>query len=292
MTEEKKVLSKKSEESFTEDQVNSTKSKSVIQNDIFAEFDLDSIDDQPETLLKAGVHFGHQKSRRHPRMQSHIFTSRGGVSIIDLTKTREGLNLAIKFLVQVRKSGKQILFATTKKQALNLVKSAALRAGEPYVINRWLGGTFTNFPVISKRVKYLIQTEEKMTKGAFRKYTKFEQLKKQEEINKLNYKMGGLKKMTQLPGAVVVMDVKADNLVVVEARKAGVPIVAITDTNVDPSLVDYPIPGNDDAISSLRLILALLLKSIVSVSPTVKEVKKTQSKSISRGQKNTDKAKN
>ncbi len=245
-----------------------------LPTDFFADLDLDSLNDDLETLLKAGAHFGHQKSRRHPRMRPYIYTVRGGVTIIDLVKTREGLRRAAEFLSGVRRKGQGILFVTTKKQAVDLLKSAASRADEPYVVNRWLGGTFTNFSVIGKRVKYLIQTEERMAKGAFRKYTKFEQLKKQEEIDKLNRKMGGLKKMSRLPGAIVVLDVKADILAVREARRAGIPVVAITDTNVDPSLVDYPIPANDDAVSSLRLILGLLLKAIVNTKPETSKTKK------------------
>ena len=262
-----------------------------IQNDFFADFDPEKVNDDPETLLKAGVHFGHRRARRHPRMKPFIFTVRDGVTIIDLRKTQEGLRAAGKFLAEVRRSGKPILFSTTKKQAVDLLRSAAERAGEPYVINRWLGGTFTNFAVIGKRVKYLVMTEEKMAKGSFRKYTKFEQLKKKEEIDKLNRKMGGLKKMRELPGALVVLDVKADALAVAEARKAGIPVVAITDTNVDPSLVDYPVPANDDAVSSLKLLLGLMLKYLEGVTPTEKKNSRESGKATGKGAKEKTKEK-
>ncbi len=241
--------------------------KVVSVTDVFAECDVDSFSDDLESLVVAGAHFGHQKSRRHPRMIPYIFDTRGGINIIDLEQTQAGIRDAQEFLVNVRRSGKKILFVTTKQQVLDLVRSAAVRAAQPFVIDRWLGGTFTNFPMIRKRVKYLMAEQEQMEKGAFGKYTKFEQLKKSEEIEKLNNRMGGLKTMTELPGAIVVADVKSDALAVREARLAGVPVVAITDTNVNPTLVDYVIPANDDAISSLKLIFGLLVKTIVQTQP-------------------------
>lgn len=235
--------------------------------DAFADFDGAQASDALEVLLKAGVHFGHQKSRRHPRMQPYIFDVRNTVTIIDLEKTQAAIRAAQAFLVEVRRSGKPILFSTTKRQMTDLVKSAAVRGGEPYVVERWIGGTFTNLPVIRRRVKQLLKMEEDQAKGVFRKYTKLEQLRKQEEIEKLNRTMGGLKTMEDLPGALVVVDLKMDALAVREARAKGVPIVAITDTNVDPSDIDYAIPANDDAISSVRTILGLLLAPVLAVTP-------------------------
>ncbi len=258
--------------------------QSVDITDFFATADLSSYTDDLEALLKAGAHFGHQKSRRHPRMIPYIFTVRGGVTIIDLEKTQRGIRSAAEFLTSVRKSGKHILFVTTKKQMLDLLKSAANRADEPYVIERWIGGTFTNFPQIRSRVKALLKMEEDMEKGVFLKYTKLEQLRKREEIAKLNRKMGGLKKMDTLPGAIVVLDVKADALAVNEARKQGIPVVAIADTNIDVSMVDYPIPANDDAISSVKTILGLLLKALDGVVAAPPKTSKN-SKSVTRGSK-------
>ncbi len=247
--------------------------------DFFVDANVAEFDDSLEALLKAGAHFGHQKSRRHPRMMPYIFGVRGTVTIIDLEKTQQGLREAQEFLTSVRKSGKKILFVTTKKQMVDLLQSAAQRAGEPYVVERWIGGTFTNFPQIRRRVRALVRMEEDAAKGVFQKYTKLEQLKKQEEIEKLNRKMGGLKNMDTLPGAIVVVDVKSDALAVREARAAGVPVVAITDTNVDPGVVDYVIPANDDAISSVKLILGLLLKALENVVPVAPEPRDAQKRS-------------
>ncbi len=246
--------------------------KPTSMKDFFVDMQFDDIDDSLEALLKAGAHFGHQKSRRHPQMMPYIFGVRGTVTIIDLIKTQKGIREAQDFLISVRKSGKKILFVTTKKQMVDLIRSAAQRVDEPYVVERWIGGTFTNFSQIRSRVRALLKMEDDMERGSFRKYTKFEQLKKREEIEKLNRKMGGLKKMDTLPGAIVVVDVNVDALAVREARKQGIPVVAITDTNVDPRYVDYAIPANDDAISSVKLILTLLMKSIDGVAPIAPKV--------------------
>ncbi len=270
MTEEKSVTPSATEENIDNNEQPTDvaeNAKTALVSDYFANVDLDSVDDSLESLLKAGVHFGHQKSRRHPRMAPYIFGVRGMVTIIDLEKTQKGIRDAQDFLTSVRKSGKRILFVTTKKQMIDLVKSAAQRVDEPYVVRRWIGGTFTNFSQIRNRVRALIRMEEEMEKGFFRKYTKLEQLKKSEEINKLNRKMGGLKNMDDLPGAIVVVDVKKDILAVREARRQGIPVVAITDTNADPFLVDYVIPANDDALSSVKVILSLLLKAINTITP-------------------------
>ena len=221
----------------------------------FASFDFAKMDVSLEGLLKAGVHFGHLKSRRHPRMDEYIYTTRKNINILDLEKTFEKLQTAGKFLAEVVKSGKPILFVGMKKQTQDTVQSLATRLGESYVIDRWLGGTLTNFSCINSRAKYLNETHDQIGLGAFKKYTKFEQAKKNEEVEKLERKVGGIKHMGQLPGAIVIADVKEAGLVVHEARKMNIPVVGITDTNTDPSLVDYPIPGNDDALSSLRLLL-------------------------------------
>ncbi len=259
--------------------------KTSALKDFFAEMDLMQADDSLESLLKAGAHFGHQKSRRHPRMMPYIYGVRGTVTIMDLAQTQKGIRDAQKFLASVRKSGKKILFVTTKKQMVDLIQSAAQRIGEPYVVGRWIGGTFTNFSQIRGRVRSLVQMEDKMEKGLFQKYTKFEQLKKQEEIEKLNRKMGGLKKMDELPGAIVIVDVKTDALAVAEARNQGIPVVAITDTNVDPRLVDYVIPANDDAISSVKLILSLLLKAVDVITPVKPQPAKRSQRSTSRNRR-------
>lgn len=228
----------------------------------FAEFDFSKVEMTLESMLKSGVHFGHMKSRRHPKMDEYIYTTRNNINIIDLQKTLEKLQEAMKFLAAVKKDGKKVLFVGTKKQANDLIGSLAVRLGAPYVVERWIGGTFTNFKVIRGRTKYLVESEEQQARGEFKKYTKFEQAKKTEELEKLEKRMGGIKEMTELPGAVFIADVKESAIVVQEARKLNIPVSGIVDTNTDPSQIDYPIPANDDAISSLRLILACVGKAL------------------------------
>lgn len=232
--------------------------------DYFASLDFAGLDASLDGLLKAGVHFGHLKSRRHPKMDEYIYTTRKNINILDLEKTTEKLAVASKFLAEVAKSGKPILFVGMKKQTQETIQSLAARLGESYVIDRWLGGTLTNFSCIRSRARYLNETHDKIGQGEFKKYTKFEQAKKSEEVEKLEKKVGGIKHMEQLPGVIVIADVKEAALVIHEARKMSIPVVGITDTNTDPSLVDYPIPGNDDALSSLRLLLGSLGKAILA----------------------------
>jgi len=231
----------------------------------FALFDFAKLDASLEGLLKAGVHFGHLKSRRHPKMDEYIYTTRKNINIVDLQKTSEKLEVAAKFLAEVAKTGKPILFVGMKKQTHDTVQSLANRLGESYVIDRWLGGTLTNFSCIRSRAKYLNETHDQFSQGEFKKYTKFEQAKKNEELEKLEKKVGGIKHMEQLPGVIVIADVKEATLVINEARKMRIPVIGVTDTNTDPSFVDYPIPGNDDALSSLRLLLGYLGKTILAV---------------------------
>lgn len=239
--------------------------------DYFSALDFASLDAGLEGLLKAGVHFGHLKSRRHPKMESYIYTTRKNINIFDLEKTMVQLESAAQVLAAVATSGKPILFVGMKKQTQETVKSIAMRLGESYVIDRWLGGTLTNFSCIRARARYLNETQEHIAQGVFKKYTKFEQAKKNEEVEKLEKKVGGIKHMVELPGVIVIADVKEAGLVIHEARKMRIPIVGITDSNTDPSLVDYPIPGNDDALSSLRLLLGYLGKAILVAKDTLKE---------------------
>lgn len=251
------------------------KKGSVTSEGYFADFDFASIEANLENMLKSGVHFGHMKSRRHPKMDEYIYTTRNNINIIDLQKALAQLEKAIEFLRAVQKSGKPILFVGTKKQTWNLVESLAKRLKMPYVVERWIGGTFTNFKVIRGRTRYLKESEEKMAAGEFKRYTKLEQLKKQEEIEKLEHRMGGIKEMDELPGAVFVVDVKESGIVVEEARKLNIPVSGIVDTNADPSKIDYPIPANDDAVSSLRFILGCVGKALavheVPASPIAKK---------------------
>lgn len=216
-----------------------------------------------EKMLKNGVHFGHNKSCRDPRMNKFIFGAKRGINIIDLEKTKEGLERAIEFAKSIKKEDKQILFVGTKKQAKAIIKTAAQAASMPFVTERWLGGTFTNFGVIRKRAQYLKDSQEQMAVGGFDKYTKLEKLKKSEELEKLEKKMGGLKEMKNLPAATFIADIKTDEIALKEAMSAHIPVIAIVDTNVNPNNVDYPIPANDDAVSSIKTIMEYLAGSII-----------------------------
>jgi small subunit ribosomal protein S2 len=257
MSEVKKVASKK-----VEAQEEQTQKSMPKRKNIFESYDCDNLELTMESLLKAGVHFGHQKSRRNPKMDDFIFTTRNNINIIDLAKTVKLTQEALDFLSSVKKEGKQILFVGTKKQAHNLIMDLAQYTGNPYVVERWLGGTLTNFGNIRKRTRYMVRLQDQIAKGDLKKYTKFEQMKKVEEAQKLDRRMGGIAEMSQLPGAVFVTDVEADKLAVKEATKMGIPIVALVDTNVNPQDITYPIPANDDAVLSLTVMLAHVCKAL------------------------------
>jgi len=206
-------------------------------------------------LLEAGAHFGHKTSRWHPKMAPYIYDKRNGTHIIDLTQTVERLDTALQFLSQTAAAGKQILFVGTKRQAQDVVKKLAEDTSMPYVTERWLGGMLTNWGTIGGRVKHLKELEARMASGELaNRYSKLEVQRFQEEIDGMNVLYGGIKDMNSKPGAVVVFDVMNDLNAIREARKMGLPIVALVDTNADPTLVSYPIPSNDDAVKTLQLI--------------------------------------
>lgn len=206
-------------------------------------------------LLEAGAHFGHKTERWHPKMAPYIHSKRNGTHIIDLTKTVSGLEDALRFLTKTASEGKQILFVGTKRQAQDIIKKAAIETGMPYVTERWLGGMMTNWNTIGGRVKHLQDLETRMANGELaNKYNKLEIQRFQEEIDAMNVLYGGVKEMNSRPGAVFIVDVVNDVNAVREANKLGIPIVAIVDTNADPSQVKYPIPANDDAIKTIQLI--------------------------------------
>jgi small subunit ribosomal protein S2 len=214
-------------------------------------------------LLEAGAHFGHKTSRWHPRMAEYIHSKRDGTHIIDLTKTVQKLDDALGFIEQSASEGKQILWVGTKAQAHDMVKKAAEETGMPYVVERWLGGMLTNRNTMSVRIKHLKDLEANMENGALAaKYNKLEVQRFQEEINEMNHIYGGIKNMVAKPGVVFVVDINNDINAIREARKLGIKIVAIADTNTDPSLVDYPIPANDDAIRSLQLIVNYVQQAV------------------------------
>jgi small subunit ribosomal protein S2 len=207
-----------------------------------------------KSLLEAGSHFGHQTNRWNPKMKPYIFTARNGIHILDLQKTIVGLTDAYRFITETVAGGQKVLFVGTKKQAQEAIAEEAARGGQAYITQRWLGGTLTNFVTIRKRLRYLADLEAQRDRGDFAKLTKAEGLKLEQEITKLNRVFSGMKTMDRLPGALFIVDPHKESLAVQEARKVGIPIVAMVDTNCDPDQVDYVIPCNDDAIRSIRLI--------------------------------------
>lgn len=235
----------------------------INSDDVFADFDFEGLKIDINEMFKNGVYFGHQKSRRNPKMDEYIYATKNGINIIDLQKTAEKLLAAMNFVRSIVASGKPILFVGTKKQVKKIIESAAQKCAMPYVVERWLGGTFTNFDVISKRVRFLCDGKDKMAKGEYEKYTKFERMKISEELDRLEEKMGGMKTMSNLPGAIFVTSILDDDLAIKEAMRVGVPIVALADTNINPSNIDYPIPANDDAVSSLKLMTAYIVKAVL-----------------------------
>lgn len=216
-----------------------------------------------KALLEAGVHFGHKTSRWHPKMAPYIHSKRQDSHIIDLTKTVEGLEKALPFVTEVVARGKQVLFVGTKKQAQDIVREVAVSAGQPFVTERWMGGMLTNVATVTAQIKNLKTLERRMDSGELaNRYSKLEVQRFQEEIDDLNSKYGGIKDLNGQPGAVFVTDILEDINAVREANKLGVPVIAIVDTNADPSLVDYVIPGNDDAIKGLKLILDYVASAV------------------------------
>ena len=216
-----------------------------------------------KSLLEAGVHFGHQRRRWNPRMKQYIFAHRNGIHIIDLQQTLNYLEGAAEFIEEVAAQGKQIIFVGTKKQAQESVETQSQRSGAFHINTRWLGGTLTNFQTIQKRIDYLVQLEAREEKGDLQLLPKKEALKLEEQIARLNRYLGGIKEMTEMPGALVVIDVGKEAIAVKEAKRVGVPIVALVDTDCDPTMIDYPIPGNDDAIRSIRLVVAKMADAFI-----------------------------
>ena len=207
-----------------------------------------------KALLEAGVHFGHQTHRWNPRMRRFIFAQRNGIHIVDLQQTMDLLDQARAFAQEVAASGQKILMVGTKKQAQDAIREEALRSGQFFINQRWLGGTLTNFATIQSRIDYLVRLEERQARGEFSRLTKKEALKLEAKMAKMDRYLGGIKEMTKLPGAMFVIDVGREQIAVAEARRAGVPIIALVDTDCDPELIDWPVPGNDDAIRSIRLV--------------------------------------
>lgn len=217
---------------------------------------------QLRELLEAGVHFGHQSSRWNPKMRKFIFAQRNGIHIIDLKKTLAALQEAARAAREVTLEGDRILFVCTKRQLRPIVEQEAERCGAFFVTERWLGGMLTNFATIKKQIRRLKELERGLSEGAYEFYTKKEQLMLQRERDKLNKYLAGVKDMARLPGALFVVDAKKETIAVKEANNLGIPVIAIADTNADPDVIDYPVPGNDDAIRSVSVITGALADAI------------------------------
>lgn len=216
-----------------------------------------------KALLEAGVHFGHKTSRWHPKMAPYIHSKRQDSHIIDLTKTVEGLERALPFITEITSRNRNILIVGTKKQARELVRDAAERSGQLYVTERWMGGMLTNTATVNARLKHLKTLEKKMESGELNnRYSKLEVQRFSEEIDDLNRKYSGIKNMNGKPGALFVTDIIEDANAIREAQKLNIPVVAIVDTNANPNGIDYVIPGNDDAIKGLKLILDYVVQAV------------------------------
>ena len=214
-------------------------------------------------LLEAGVHFGHQTRRWNPKMAEYIYMERNGIYIIDLQKTVKKLEEAYNFVRDIAANGQTILFVGTKKQAAEAVKEEASRVGMYYVNARWLGGMLTNFKTMRTRVERLAQLKKMQEDGTFDMLPKKEVMKHLGEIAKLEKYLGGVKEMKKLPGALFIVDTRKERNAIAEAHKLGIPVVAIADTNCDPDEIDYPIPGNDDAIRAIKLISSVMANAMI-----------------------------
>lgn len=211
-----------------------------------------------EEMLQAGVHFGHQSSRWHPKMKQYIFTERNGVHIIDLEKTQDQLREVLPIVEQMTKEGKKILFVSTKPQAKEIVKKAAIAAGQPYLVDRWVGGLLTNFEEIKKLIKKYLSLQEQKESGELERYTKKEQLDMEREMEKMEAMIGGLVDLKGLPDVIFLPAFQREKTAFIEANKMGVPIVAVCDTNANPIKANFIIPANDDAINSIRMMVTLV----------------------------------
>ena len=207
-------------------------------------------------LLEAGVHFGHQTRRWNPKMKPYIFGARNGIYIIDLQRTVKLFHTAYQFVKETAAGGDSVLFVGTKQQARDTIQEEALRAGMFFINHRWLGGMLTNFKTIKLRIDKLRELDAMVADGSINRFPKKEILQLQNEREKLEKNLGGIKDMTRLPGAIFVVDTQRENIAVLEANRLGIPVVAVVDTNCDPDMIDYPIPGNDDAIRAIRLVTA------------------------------------
>ena len=231
-----------------------------------------AIDPEMEEMIKAGVHLGHAKSKNHPAMQPYIFGVRNTVSVIDLVQTKEKLAVALDFIKGVVAKGGLVLLVGTRPAARKIIMDVAERTKMSYFVERWIGGTLTNFKVISQRVEYMERLEKEKAAGEFEKYTKKERMKKEEEIVRLKKIFDGLRPMKRLPDAVFVVDITHDDTAVREARRMKVPLIALCDTNSNADLVNYPIPANDDALPAVRYMVGRVGEAIEEGQREIKKV--------------------
>ncbi len=233
-----------------------------------------------EEMLKAGMHFGHRKSKWHPQMEPFIFGARKGVHIIDLIKARESLEKALEFIKKSVSEGKNILFVGTKTQAKKQLQSMAEETGMPFVAERWLGGTLTNFPIIRNSIKRYRDLLEKKQAGKLDKYTKKERLEFDREIDKLRLKVGGLVSLNKAPDILFVWDIKHEETALAEAVKKNIILVAICDTNVNPDKIDYIIPANDDASKTIKLLIGSVKEAIIEGKAEAEKKRQHQNQNI------------
>ncbi len=215
-------------------------------------------------LLEAGVHFGHQTARWNPKMRPFIFSERNGIHILDLRQTLEATEEAYKVVHDIAASGGSVLFVGTKKQAQAAIEESAMRAGQPYVNHRWLGGMLTNFQTIHKRILYMRELEQMETSGEMDSLPKKERIRLRRELVKLQAVLGGVRDLRKVPEAVFIIDVNAEHIAVAEANRLNIPVIALVDTNCDPDLVDYVIPGNDDAIRAAYLLAGAIADGCIA----------------------------
>ncbi len=232
------------------------------QNNAIAEPAAPLADSEMEEMLRCGIHLGHAKSKNHPSMRGYIFGVRNTVSILDLAKTKEKLAVALQFVKEVAAKGGIILLVGTRPGARKIILGVAEKTQMPYFVERWIGGTLTNFKVISKRVEYMEQLEREKESGELNKYTKRERMKKEEEIVRMRRFFDGLRRLKRLPQAIFIVDTTEDTTAVREARRSAIPIVALADTNADFSKIDYPIPSNDDALPAIRYMAGKIGEAI------------------------------
>ncbi|NTU69285.1 30S ribosomal protein S2 [bacterium] len=226
---------------------------------------------EEKELLEAGIHFGHKAEKWHPKMKPFLFTKRSGIHIIDLEKTKEKLEVALDFIAKEAAEGKKVLFVGTKRQAQDIIKEEATRAGMPYVANRWLGGTLTNFRTVISQVKKLKSLEEGKKSGTWEKFSKKEQSMMKKELDRLTDTIGGISELTELPQVLFVVDITKEHIAIKEAKRMNIPVVAVVDSNANPHTVDYAIPGNDDAVKAIKYMVSKAADAVLEKATPVKK---------------------